>query len=205
MADIKSRVSGFFSGIKKAAGEVLETQEIALIRGKTVSKAIFSDEGELLVDAGHRIDDDVINHVRKNGKMSALVASAVTSQAQDIRERARSVYQATPDGVEAHALASSEQYIEARQYIGRLSSMDVTDIRGNVIIGAGQKIDDEHVRAARESDQLGSLIYSAQQSPAPFPVAAPPPPAGTVMPTPTNESKRAARPLSSYYEEDEKE
>jgi hypothetical protein len=68
-------------------------------------------------------------------------------------------------------------------------------------VPAGLKIDDEHVRAARDAEQLGSLIYSAQQSPAPFPTAAPPPPKGTPIVLPPTEAKRAARPLSEYYDE----
>ncbi len=198
------KVSGFFTGLKRKAGEAVETQEIALVRGKTASKPVLSDSGQMIVDAGHTIDDLAIERARSAGKLNALVAAAATSQVQDLRERARSAYAATPEGVEARSMASSEQYIEARHYIGRIAAVDVTDLRGNVIVPAGMKIDDEYVRAAREADQLGSLIYSAQQSPPTHPVAAPPPPKGTPIVAPVYETKRAARPLTEYYDEEEK-
>ena len=202
MSDLMGKVSGFFTGLKRKAGEAVETQEIAMVRGKTAAKAVYSDSGEMIVDAGRPITDSAIARARDAGKLNALVAAAVSSQAQDFRERARNAYAATPEGTEARSMASSDQYIEARQYIGRVASVDVTDLRGNVIVPAGQKIDDENVRAARDADQLGSLIYSAQQSPAPFPTAAPPPPKGTPNVAPVNEAKRAARPLAEYYDEE---
>ena len=204
MSDLMERVSGFFTGLKRKAGEVVETKEIAIVRGKTAAKAVYSDSGELIVDAGHPIDDAAIERAHAAGKMNALTAAAVSSQAQDFKERARTAYAATPEGTEARSMASSEQYIEARQYIGRVAAVDVTDLRGNIIVPAGKKIDDEYVRAAREAEQLGSLIYSAQQSPASYPTAAPPPPKGTPIAAPVTEAKRAARPLSEYYDEEQK-
>jgi hypothetical protein len=204
MSDLMERVSGFFSGLKRRAEETFETQEIAISRGKTAAKAVYNDAGELIVDAGHPIDDAVIERARTAGKLNALTAAAVSSQAQDFRERARNAYAATPEGTEARSMASSDQYLEARQYIGRVAAVDVTDLRGNIIVPAGMKIDDDYVRAAREAEQLGSLIYSAQQSPAPHPMAAPPPPKGTPILAPVTEAKRTARPLSEYYDEEAK-
>lgn len=201
MADFKSKLSGLFSNAKKAAEDVLESQQIALSRGRTASKDVLSDSGEIIVEAGHRIDEETIQKAKSAGKLSALAGAAVTSSAQDFRERARNTYDSTPDGIEARSMASSEQYIEARRYIGRIASVDVTDIRGNMIIQAGQKLDDSHVRAAREADQLGSLIYSAQQSPAVNYASPPPPPVAAAPSAPS--SSRAARPLTSYYDEDE--
>jgi hypothetical protein len=200
--EIKNKVSGFFAGLKKAAGDAVESSEIALARGKTAGKTVCSDSGEVLVEAGHVIDDEAIARAKAAGKLGALAGAAVTSQAQDIKERTRAAYHATAEGTEARSLASSDQYIEARGYIGWVAAVDVTDIRGNLIVPAGRKIDDEYVRAAREADQLASLIYSAQQSPPPYPQAAPPPPKGTPAAAPVNTGKRAARPLDEYYDEE---
>lgn len=203
MSDLMERVSGFFTGLKKKAGDAVESHEIAMVRGKSAAKTVLTDAGDVIVDAGHPIDDDAIEMARRAGKLNALVASAVSSQAQDFRERTRAAYAATPEGTEARSMASSEQYLEARHYIGYVAAVDVTDIRGNIIVPAGTKIDDEYVRSARDAEQLGSLIYSAQQSPAPHASAAPPPPKGTPIAAPVAETKRAARPLSEYYEEGE--
>lgn len=202
MSDMMGKVGGFFAGLKKKAGDALEEQQISLIRGKTAARAVYTDAGEMIVDAGRPIDEPAIEIARGCGKLGALVASVASSSAQDLRDKARSAYAATAEGQEARTLASSDQYIEARGYIGWIASSDVTDIRGNVIVSAGQKIDDEHVRAAREADQLSSLIYSAQQSGRPYPTAAPPPPKGLPINTPPSPAVRAARPLASYYDDE---
>src|SRR5580700_9928194 len=121
MSDMMEKVSGFFNGLKRKAGEVAETQEIAYIRGKTASKAVLSDAGDLIVDAGRPITEAAIGRARAAGKLNALVAAAASSQVQDLKERARTAYAATPEGTEARSMASSEQYIEARHYIGRVA------------------------------------------------------------------------------------
>jgi hypothetical protein len=154
------------------------------------------EAGNMIVDAGHRIDDTVIQRAQTAGKMHALVAAAVTAQAQDVRDQVRKHYDSTPDGQEAQSMATSEQYIEARRYIGRIAGVDITDIRGNVIVPAGKEIRDEDVRIVRDAGQLAALIYAAQQ-PAPLHPAAPEPAAA---PPPTN-SRRAPVPFDSYYDE----
>ncbi len=203
-SDFKGRLSGLFKGLKQAAGDAVETSQVAMARGKTASRAVTTDSGELIVDAGHIIDDAVIAYAKQTGRLPALVAAAVASQAQDLREKARSAYDATPDGIEAKSLASSDQYIAARAYIGWIAATDVTDIRGNTIVPAGKKIDDEDVRAVRQAEQLSALIYSAQQSPPPSRPVVAPPPKGPVVVTPS-QAQRTARPLSSYYDEEEAE
>jgi hypothetical protein len=204
-SDFRGKLTGLFKGLKQAAGDAVETSQVTVSRGKTAARDVVSDSGEMIVEAGRIIDDAVIDHARRTGKLAALAASAVASQAQDFREKARTAYESTPDGIEARSLASSEQYIEARAYIGWIAATDVTDIRGNIVVPAGKKIEDEDVRAVREAGQLSALIYSARQSPPPSrPVVAAAPPPGPVKVTPA-QAQRTARPLSSYYDEDEEE
>lgn len=201
--DLKKQVSKFWSGLRQKATDAMAGQEVSLVRGKTAARAVLTDSGEIIVDAGHRIDDAVIERARAAGKLHTLVAAAVSSQAQDLKEKARTYYNSTPEGTEAHSMATQDSYLQARQYIRYTAAIDVTDLRGNVIVPAGKQIDDEDVRAARDANLLAALIYSAQQSPPPGPMAASPPTA----PPPKVQAPvhRTARPLTSYYDEEEEE
>src|SRR3989442_1335750 len=132
--DLGKQIANLWSGLRKKATETVAQQEAQYVRGKVAAKPVSDDEGNLIVDAGRRIDEDVIERAQAAGKMHALLAAAVTAQAQDVREQVRKHYDSTPDGQEAQSLAPSEEYLEARRYIGRIAGVDITDIRGNVII-----------------------------------------------------------------------
>ena len=74
--------------------------------------------------------------------------------------------------------------------------MDVTDIRGKVIVPEGKRIDAEDVRAARDENLLSSLIYSSQQGKAPAPQPSPlANESGYQAPKPAAPARRAALPL----------
>ena len=60
-------------------------------------------------------------------------------------------------------LDSIEEYAEARAYVGRYAGVDVTDIRGNVVIPTGRKLTDDDIRTARDVGLFSALIFSAQQ------------------------------------------
>lgn len=211
--DIKSQLGNFWSGLKKKATAAVENQELGFVRGKVTARPVLDDAGSLIIDAGQVIDEGVIARAQAAGKLGALVSAAVAAQAQDVKEKARHMYESTPEGTEARSLASSEQYLEARRYIGWKSAMDVTDIRGAILVPAGKEIEDEDVRAVREAEQLGALIASAQQSGPPARAAAGPAympyadvsqpvAAGQTAPPAPATGKRTARPLNAYYDEE---
>lgn len=196
--DLGKQITSLWNGFRKKAVETVTQQEAQYVRGKVSAKTIADDRGQIIVDAGHRIDDAVIQRAQAAGKMHALLAAAVTAQAQDVREQVQKRYESTPDGQEAQSMATSDQYLEARNYIGRIAGVDITDIRGNVLVPAGKEIKDEDVRLVRDAGQLTALIYAAQQAaplhpvtPEPVREPAPPPPSST----------RAAVPFDSYYDE----
>src|SRR5579871_1902572 len=162
--DIRTQIGNFWKGLRKKATEAVESQEVGFVRGKVAARSVFDNAGNLIVDSGQTIDDGVIARAQEAGKLGALVSAAVTAQAQDVREKAKQIYESTPEGTEARSLATSEQYLEARRYIGWKAAMDVTDIRGTILVPAGKEIEDEDVRAVREAGQLGALIASAEQS-----------------------------------------
>ena len=66
--------------------------------------------------------------------------------------------------MEARSLDSVEDFMEARRYLGKYAVLEVTNIRGEIIVPAGTQIDDEYIRKAREAGQLSALIYSAKPS-----------------------------------------
>jgi hypothetical protein len=199
--NILSQIGSFCRRIVNKASEAVENQEAAFVRGKLAANSVRDYKGQPIVFAGQKIDDAVIARAHAAGKLSALVGATFTDQA-------RQFYANTPDRIEAHSLATSEDYLEARQYIGWTTATDVTDIRGNVLVPAGKQIEDADVRMVREADQLMALIFSARQAGRPAP--------GTLMPvitpdrefedpdevlTPPAVSYRTARPLADYFEE----
>ena len=162
--DIKTQLGNIWNGFRKKTEEVVHHSSSNLTLGKITAKDILDDEGVVLAKAGEVIDEETFERVRKAGKTSQLIANVVTAQVQDQQERMKIAYESTPEGTDAHNLATSELYLEARQYIRYVAAIEVTDIRGNILIPAGKKIEDEDVRLARDADQLAALIYSAQQS-----------------------------------------
>lgn len=162
--DLKKQLGDLWSGFRKKTADAVANQEAAFARGKVAGKTVTDDSGYVIVEAGQTIDDVVIETASALGKLHALAASAVAAKAQDYREKAQDAYEASPEGKEARSLDSVEQVAEARRYKGHVAGVDVTDIRGNVVVPAGEIIDENHLDAARAAGLLGSLIYSAQQA-----------------------------------------
>ena len=145
------------------AAEAVSDQQASFVRGKVAGKTVMDDSGVVIVEAGHVIDDSAIERAASAGKMHLLTSTVVTAKAQDFKEKAQDAFAQTDSGQENRSLNSVDQYVEARRYIGRYTGMDVTDIRGAVLIPMGKQINDQDVAFARESGQLGALIYAAQQ------------------------------------------
>jgi hypothetical protein len=149
--------------VRDKATEVVSEQQASFVRGKTAGSTVRDDSGMVIVDSGHVIDDSVIERAAASGKLAQLSASVAKAQAQDLKEKAQDAYERTDSGQERRALDSVDQFVRARAYVGKYAGMDVTDIRGTVLIPMGTQIKDEHVSAARDAGQLGALIYAAQQ------------------------------------------
>jgi hypothetical protein len=198
-----AQLGRFFQEIKEKATETVARQESAFVRGKIAGTRVEDDDGALVVDAGHVIDDAVIARAERAGKLGAVVVSAGTAQVQDLREKASDTLANTQDGREARNLDSVDEFREAMAYAGRYAGMDVTDVRGNVVVPAGKKIDADDVRLAREQGLLSSLVYSAQRGrmpePEPSPLANEP---GYVSRGPAAPAKRAPLPLVGPDEDD---
>jgi hypothetical protein len=165
--DVKGQITRFWQGLRKKTEETVARREIAFARDKVAGKTVTDDAGGVIVEAGHRIDDAVIERAAAAGKLHALAAAVVTAEAQDLKEKAETYLASTPEGKEARALDTVGEYARARRYVGHISGLDVTDIRGTVIVPAGKEITEQDVRAARDANLLAALIYSAQQPPPP--------------------------------------
>jgi len=147
---------------------------------------VTGDGGEVLVDAGQRIDDTILDRARRVGKIGAVAASAVSAQTQDLKESLHSHYAHSESGREKRLLESVDEYREARNYLGRSLTMDVTDVRGNIVVPSGKALDDEDVRAARDAGLISALLAAAEQAPAPGPIipSAPAPSFPAALPRP---------------------
>jgi hypothetical protein len=163
MGGILGQLNRLVKDVSQRTSDALSKQQAALVRGKVSGKQVFDDEGTLLVDAGHIIDDSVIQHASDAGKLSQLVMAAGAARVQDFREAAQDKIDRTGGGQEARYLDSVEEYGAARGYIGKYAGVDVTDVRGNVVIPTGKKINEDDVRIAREAGLLSALVFAAQQ------------------------------------------
>ena len=200
MAEVPGKKSeSLWDRFRRKASDVVAHQSAAMIRGKVTARDVFDDAGNLLIGAGRVIDDATIEKVSDAGKLPALVAAAAEAQTQDLKDSLQGGYDRTSDGQERRNLADSEEYIEARRYIHYVAAIEVTDIRGTVLVPAGKTIEDEDVRLVREAGQLAALIYSAQQSGPPNyrDAAESAPPAANLPPR-----RRTAAPLSESFEDD---
>src|SRR5689334_15084036 len=109
----------FFHDIREKATETVARQEAAFVRGKIAGAVVKDDQGAIIVDAGHTIDDAAIARAERAGKLGALVVSAGTGQVQDLKEKASDTLANTPDGREARNLDSVDEFRQAMAYVGR--------------------------------------------------------------------------------------
>jgi hypothetical protein len=198
--DLGKQLSGLWDRFRKKAADSVAQQSVALVRGRPAARDVFDDAGNLLVGAGHVIDEAAIERASAAGKMPALVAAAAAAQSQDLQEKLKGAYERTPEGQDQRNLEDSDEYLEARRYIRYVAAVEVTDIRGAVLVPAGKVIEDADVRLVRDAGQLAALIYSAQKSgPPPLgdTIGTAPPPATDLPPR-----RRTAVPLGETFEED---
>ena len=197
--DFGKQAAGLWNRFRSKAADVVAQQSAGLIQGRTAAHDVFDDHGVLLVGAGGVIDAEAVEKATAAGKMPALVAAAVAAQGQDLREKLQEGFDRTAEGQERRSLADSEEYIEARKYIRWTAAIEVTDIRGEVLVPAGAAIRDDDVRRVRDAGQLAALIYSARQS-------GPPPLTDTMEGAPPPENmpprRRTAVPLGETFDEE---
>jgi len=180
-----------------AVRTTVEREEAALVVGQVAGKTVLDDEGCPIVEAGMRITPDMTERARLVGRLHALVGAVATANVQDLRERLDQARQNTAAGQEETALDCVEDYAEARQCVGRVAVTDVTDVRGAVVIRGGTRLDEGHIRAAREARLLRALIVSASM---PQPEPAEPSPSTPAHPEadaspPPDPSRRPRLPL----------
>lgn len=158
-----SPLTRFWHGIRKKTADTVGRQAVGFVRGRVAGTTLVDGTGNVVVEAGQLIDDEVITRAEEAEILGALAASAIMAQAQDLQEKASDHFGKTAQGRENWALNTAEAYAEARHYLGYVTGVDVTDIRGEIVIPAGKKLEEDDIRAAREADQLAALIYSVQQ------------------------------------------
>ena len=162
-----SHIADLWQGIRAKTASAVAERETHYVLGKTPARTILDEHGEILVDAGQRIDERILERVTRAGAMHDLTAAVAEAQAQDTKEHVLRLYDNTQDGQQAKHESSQDLYMEARHYIGCCAGLDVTDIKGNVLVYQGRRISYEDVVSAREAGQLSALIHSARQPPPP--------------------------------------
>ncbi len=159
----KGFLGGLFGGLKKKAGDAVLQHETALVRGKVAGRTVRAQDGTVIVEAGRTIDEATIQRAIAANRLTSVMQAVAMAHAQDLKEKASQALDNTEDGREARNVDSVDEYVMARRYVGRIAVIDVTDIRGNVIVPGGKEVNEEDVRRAREAGQLSALIFSAQQ------------------------------------------
>lgn len=134
---------------------------MALAIGLVAGRPVTDQNGNILVDAGQRVTREMAERVRAAGRLPSLVASVLLGLVQDVAERLQILRSETPQGKEETALGTVEAYAEARQWVGRVAMIDVTDVRGNIVIPSGTRLTEAHIRLAREHRLLDALKQSA--------------------------------------------
>lgn len=147
--------------IQDAVKVTLEREQAALVVGKVAGNTVIGPDGSTIVEAGQTIGAETIERAVACGALSALVSSVAVAGIQDLQERLSAVRSSTPEGAEQRSLETVEEYAQARHCVGRIAGLDVTDIRGNVVVPKGARITEDQVRKARESGLLGALMHSA--------------------------------------------
>lgn len=150
--------------VRKAQSAVqttLEREQAAFVLGKVAGRTVMDKNGEIIVESGRVIEQATVERALACGMLTALVSSVAAAGLQDLQERIADVRAATPDGAEERALDSADDYARARLCVGKRAGLDVTDIRGNVLVPRGTQIREADIRAAREAGLLNALIHSA--------------------------------------------
>lgn len=160
-------------GLADTARDAAAKEAAAYALNRVAGRDLRADTGEIIVEAGHVIDERAVAVAQAHGKIAALAAVAVAAQVQDAKEMAQTCLSQTPDGIEAQSLETVEGYSEARRHVGKYTGVDVTDIRGNVVIPIGTKLTDGHLRTARDAGLIDALLYAVSVPWTPIPAPEP--------------------------------
>src|SRR5438105_2598526 len=94
------------AGAVDKAAEAVAEQQVSFVRGKVAGKTVLDDAGQVIIEAGHVIDDAVIEHAYAYGKLHLLTSTVVKGKAQDLKEKAQDAYARTDSGQENASLNS---------------------------------------------------------------------------------------------------
>lgn len=132
--------------------EELRQKEINYVRGKTAGSDVIDHGGNKIVSKGDTINDDVISRAERADLLHALMLSAAAAVIGVGGEEAARRLQEFHDITENH---------EADLVLNSIAAWDVTDLRGNVIASAGQKITNDMIDRARDEGLLQDLVLAA--------------------------------------------
>ncbi len=160
MSDWLNKLQDGVRRAQRAVKMTLEREQTAFVLGKVAGNTVRDGDGRTIVAAGDVIDGAIVADAVRSGRLPMLVASVAAANVQDIQERVNRARAATDEGTEQASLDTVEDYARARACVGRIAGLDVTDVRGTVVVPAGARITEEHVRSARSLGLLNALMHS---------------------------------------------
>lgn len=203
--DFARNVGKLFGGLKRKAEETLAKQQAAFVLGKVPGVDVSNDFGVVLAKAGVPVTQQILSECERAGRLGALASAVAKGVAQDLTETAKGHMGALPENREQRSVDDLDDYLAARAYIGATVGLDVTDMRGNVLLSAGTTLVDEHIRMVRDSGQLGALLYAVKQpyTPQSIPVTDVQPVREAPKPTmPETPGKRTTLPMPPPSQQD---
>jgi hypothetical protein len=133
---------------KERAGEAAENighaardKQIEFLEGKTVSRSVTDDSGNIIVSVGQVITRSLAERADQQGKLGALVAAA--------------------GGTMLSTAASRVQQTGENAAVGKRAGRDVEADDGSIIVANGQRIREEQVELARSKGKLPDLLAAA--------------------------------------------
>lgn len=145
------------------------------VRGRVAGRDVPDDNGNILVEAGQTINDNIIARAQENGLMTDLALAAGRAAAAAAYGAARDKVQAGYEQVRPNrkAVAEGEELADraqvrlgpadesrARSLIGKTASLTVTDEGGLPIVEADSKVTAESVDRALAAGKLEELEQS---------------------------------------------
>lgn len=141
----KDKVGGAVDSAKDKAGETAgnigeaaRDKQIEFLEGKTVSRSVTDNSGNVIVSEGQVITRSLAERADRQGKLGALVAAA--------------------GGSMISGAAGRVQQTGENAAVGKRAGKDVEADDGSIIVATGQRVRQEQVEFARSKGKLPDLL-----------------------------------------------
>lgn len=129
----------------------IEVREIEYMRGKAAGHPVMDDDGNIIVEKGDTITDELIQKARDAGQLHYLMLAAVSTVVGEGGNAARERMREFGDVSLQHQV----DYVR-----GKTVNRDVTDWQGNAIAHQGDEVNDDLIDRACEANAIQSLVLA---------------------------------------------